>query len=107
MVQIPSSKLVASSPLEKVSAAGTLPESMLAMDRKEKLSFGEGSDNILKASWNSMDHHTKPWSSSSVQPASYSLVGNRPGNSATQWESSLFSSSFSDAFSAKCKPSFL
>ncbi|OAY48038.1 protein MEI2-like 1 isoform X8 [Manihot esculenta] len=101
VVQIPSSKLVASSPLEKVSAAGTLPESMLAMDRKEKLSFGEGSDNILKASWNSMDHHTKPWSSSSVQPASYSLVGNRPGNSATQWESSLFSSSFSDAFSAK------
>ncbi|KAF2312796.1 hypothetical protein GH714_040492 [Hevea brasiliensis] len=101
MVQIPSSELVASSPLEKLSPGGALPELMLAMDQNDKLSIGEGSASMLKASWNSMDHRTKSLSSLSLQPASYGLVGNRAGISVTQWESSLFSSSFSDVFSAK------
>ncbi|KAF2311590.1 hypothetical protein GH714_025063 [Hevea brasiliensis] len=102
MVQIPGSKLVASSPLKKLSPGGALPESMLAMDQKDKLSICEGSA-MLKTSWNSMDHHAKSWSSLSVQPASYGLGRNRAGISATQWESSLFSSSFSDVFSGKLR----
>ncbi|XP_057995409.1 protein MEI2-like 1 isoform X2 [Hevea brasiliensis] len=103
MVQIPGSKLVASSPLKKLSPGGALPESMLAMDQKDKLSICEGSAIMLKTSWNSMDHHAKSWSSLSVQPASYGLGRNRAGISATQWESSLFSSSFSDVFSGKLR----
>lgn len=98
-----SSKLVASSPLEKFSPGRAQPESMLAMDQKDKLSIGEGSAIMLKTSWNSMDHHAKSWSSLSVNPSSYGFDGTRAGISTTQWESSLFSSSFSDAFSGKCK----
>ncbi|XP_012090584.1 protein MEI2-like 1 isoform X2 [Jatropha curcas] len=108
MVPISNSKLVASSPFEKLSPGGPLsvdcvqlPQSILAMDQKEKLSIGEGSACMLKNSWNSVDHHTKSWSSLSVQPPSYSLGGNRMGISATRWESSLFSSSLSEVFSGK------
>ncbi|OAY30614.1 protein MEI2-like 1 isoform X4 [Manihot esculenta] len=98
-----SSKLVASSPLEKFSPGRAQPESMLAMDQKDKLSIGEGSAIMMKTSWNSMDHHAKSWSSLSVHPSSYGFDGTRAGISTTQWESSLFSSSFSDAFSGKLR----
>ncbi|XP_015580065.1 protein MEI2-like 4 isoform X2 [Ricinus communis] len=110
MVPFPSSKLVAPSPLEKFSPGGALsvdymqlPDSVLAMDQKEKLSIGEGSTNMLKNSWNSVDQNAKSWSSLSMQPTSYSLGGNRAGIGATQWESSLFSSSLSEVFNGKLR----
>ncbi|XP_065872486.1 protein MEI2-like 4 isoform X2 [Euphorbia lathyris] len=110
MSPIPSSKFHASSPLEKPSPVGVLsadsmqqPQSILAMDQQDRLSLGEGSGNGLKASWNSMDQDTKSWSNLSMQPASYTMGGNRANIGATQWESSLFSSSFSDVFSGKLR----
>ncbi|XP_050221418.1 protein MEI2-like 1 isoform X1 [Mercurialis annua] len=104
MVPFPSSKLVAPSSLEKNSPAGALSvDYMQAMDQKEKLLIGEGSANMLKNSWNSVDHNAKSWSNFSVQPASYNFAGNRAGFGATQWESSLFSSSLSEVFNAKMK----
>jgi hypothetical protein len=110
-IPIPSGNCVASFPLEKISPGGPilmhhaeLSRSILARDQKEKSLISEGSANTSKHAWSSMDHHPKSWSSLSMQPASYSTGRSRVDISGTQWESSLFSSSFSEIFSRKCKP---
>lgn len=108
-----SAKFVASSPLEKLSPAGArsmhyteLSQSILGRDQKEKSLRGEGSVDMSKPAWNSMDDHPKSLSSLSFQPASHSLGRIRADFSGTQWESSLFSSSLSEIFSRKSKLPF-
>jgi hypothetical protein len=81
-----------------------LSQSILDRDKKEKSLISEQGANMCEHAWSSMDHHPKSWSSLSMQPASYSTGRSRVDISGTQWESSLFSSSFSEIFSRKCKP---
>ncbi|XP_061952311.1 protein MEI2-like 1 isoform X1 [Populus nigra] len=111
-IPIPSGNCVASFPLEKISPGGPIlmhhaevSRSILARDQKEKSLISEVSANTSKHAWSSMDHHPKSWSSLSMQPASYSTGRSRVDISGTQWESSLFSSSFSEIFSRKLRPS--
>ncbi|KAJ6761033.1 RNA RECOGNITION MOTIF-CONTAINING [Salix purpurea] len=111
-IDIPSGNCAASLPMERFSSCGPLPmhhtelsRSILARDPKEKSLISEGSTNTSKHAWSSMDHHPKPWSSLSMQPASYSTGRSRVDISGTQWESSLFSSSFSEIFNRKLRSS--
>ncbi|CAK7336829.1 unnamed protein product [Dovyalis caffra] len=108
-IPIPSSNCVASSPLEFSSGGALsmhyaeLSQSVIAKDQKEKSLISEGSANMSKHAWSSIDHHPKSWSSLSMQPASYSTARSRADISGTQWERSLFSSSFSEIFSRKLR----
>lgn len=104
--------MVASAPQEKFSPIGVpsvdwmeMQESTLASDHMKKLGIAgeEGIANSSESLWNSVNHYPKSWSNLSVQPAYYSLLGNRNGIKGIQSESSLFSSSLSDIFSQKCK----
>ena len=83
-----------------------LSQSILDRDKKEKSLISEQGANMCEHAWSSMDHHPKSWSSLSLQPASYSKGRSRADISAAQWENSLFSSSFSEIFSRKCKLPF-
>ncbi|XP_031277248.1 protein MEI2-like 1 isoform X2 [Pistacia vera] len=112
MVAMSGNKLVASSPPEIFSPIGVpsvdwieMRQSALAGDHMKKLGIvgEEGIANLSETSWNSVNHHPKSWSNLSVQPACYSLSGNRNGIKGIQSESSLFSSSLSDIFSRKMK----
>ncbi|KAJ6748315.1 RNA RECOGNITION MOTIF-CONTAINING [Salix purpurea] len=80
-----------------------LSQSILDRDKKEKSLISEQGANMCEHAWSSMDHHPKSWSSLSLQPASYSKGRGRADISAAQWESSLFSSSFSEIFSRKLR----
>ena len=112
-ILIPSSNHAGSSPLENFPSGGPLSmhyeelsQSILDRDKKEKSLIGEQGANMCEHAWSSMDHHPKSWSSLSLQPASYSKGRGRADISAAHWESSLFSSSFSEIFSRKCKLPF-
>ncbi|XP_044492912.1 protein MEI2-like 4 isoform X2 [Mangifera indica] len=82
-----------------------MQQSTLASDHMKKLGIAgeEGIANSSESLWNSVNHYPKSWSNLSVQPAYYSLLGNRNGIKGIQSESSLFSSSLSDIFSKKLK----
>ncbi|KAJ6418002.1 hypothetical protein OIU84_001399 [Salix udensis] len=109
-ILIPSSNHAGSSPLENFAPGGPLSmhyeelsQSILDRDKKEKSLISEQGANMCEHAWSSMDHHPKSWSSLSLQPASYSKGRGRADISAAQWESSLFSSSFSEIFSRKLR----
>ncbi|KAJ4728885.1 protein MEI2-like 1 [Melia azedarach] len=111
-VQMSGSKLVVSSPMENFSPIGIpsidwleLRQSTLARGQMKRLGIGgeEANGSLSETSQNFDNHHPKSWSNLSVQPACYSLSGNRNGINGIQSESSLFSSSLSDIFSQKLK----
>ncbi|XP_061956371.1 protein MEI2-like 1 isoform X1 [Populus nigra] len=80
-----------------------LSQSILDRDKKDKSLSSEQGANMCDHALSSMDHHPKSWSSLSLQPASYSKGRSRADISASQWENSLFSSSFSEIFSRKLR----
>ncbi|CAI0547994.1 unnamed protein product [Linum tenue] len=106
-VPMPSNKFVASSPFETLSPSSALslevPRSIMTRGSYEKLRNGEGSANVPKSAWNSVDHQPNSWSSLSAQPAAHSLGRNGASITGTEWESSLFSSSFSEVFNRKMR----
>ncbi|CAN0915915.1 Protein MEI2-like 4 [Linum grandiflorum] len=103
-VPIPGNKFVASSPFDSLSPASALsmelPRSIVTRPSNEKINNGEGTS---KAGWNSVDHHPKSWSSLTAHPAAHSLGRNGTTITGTEWESSLFSSSFSEIFNRKVR----
>ncbi|CAN1317937.1 Protein MEI2-like 4 [Linum perenne] len=91
-------KFVPSTPYESLSPASAMSYELPPRSTNEKLRNGEGSTNMPKAAWNSVDHHPKSWSNLSSLPAGHSLGRNGASITGTEWESSLFSSSFSEIF---------
>lgn len=116
VARIPGSKSVTSSPLEKLLPVGSKsvdysegPESYLARDQKEKLQVNreEGTANLSRTPWRTVDHNSKTWSNLYVQPASSYVEVKKTSINGALYESSLFSSSLSEIFNRKCKFSFL
>lgn len=110
------SKSVTSSPLEKLLPIGSRsvdylegPESYLVRDQKEKLQINgaEGAADLSRAPSRTVDHNSKTWSNLYMKPASsYGELKKTTINGAL-YESSLFSSSFSEIFNRKCEFLFL
>ncbi|KAK9277861.1 hypothetical protein L1049_027418 [Liquidambar formosana] len=110
MLQMPGTKSVSSSPLERFLPIGArsvdyleLQQSFPARNQKEKLHVGgeEGTANYSRSAWRLMDRNPGTRSNFYVQPASYSVDGKKTDINGTQYESSLFSSSLSEIFSQK------
>lgn len=82
-----------------------LQRSFQARNQKEKLHVGgeDGTANLCKTSRRLMDHNLGTRSNFYVQPASYTMGGNRTDVNGTRYESSLFSNSLSDIFSRKLR----
>lgn len=114
VARIPGSKSVTSSPLEKLLPVGSKsvdysegPESYLARDQKEKLQVNreEGTANLSRTPWRTVDHNSKTWSNLYVQPASSYVEVKKTSINGALYESSLFSSSLSEIFNRKLRVS--
>ncbi|CAN1790561.1 Protein MEI2-like 4 [Linum perenne] len=99
-VPIPANKFPASLPFGSLSPSMELRQSIVTRPSNEKLNNGEGTPIVA---YNSLDHHPKSWSSMSSHLASHSLGRNGANITGTEWESSLFSSSFSEIFNRKMR----
>ncbi|XP_057970285.1 protein MEI2-like 4 isoform X2 [Malania oleifera] len=112
MVQIPGSKMVASSSLEKILPVGSqsvdcseTPQFYAARDQMEKLHNGgkQGTDDLLNTSSRFTNRSLKTGTNLNIHLASCGMDGNRTDINGAQYESSLFSSSFSEIFSRKLR----